>query len=584
MTYKINTIVLTNCWLVVANLFTMTKKKSQRFHYLLLTLLLAGLPTQGLAQSVVEAADGTTVVTTNGNEFKITGGQTSGDGTNRFHSFSEFGLEANQTANFISDPTIKNILSRVTGGNPSIINGVLQVTGGNSNLFLMNPAGIVFGNNAQLNVPASFTATTATGIGFGDNWFNAQGENNYATLIGQPTAFTFNTANPGAIVNGGNLEVETGDLSLIGGTVVSTGSLTVPDGGMSVTTVPGESTVKISQAGYVLSLEVQPSASIPLTPLNLPQLLTGSEQVTGVEVSNSGEVKLVGSGIAVENGDIVARNVNSQTATLSAQQNLTLVESQLQTTGDLNLLAKDTVRVRDSVVNPFLAQAGGNLYIQGNQSIDILALNHPETPFQSGGNLSLVSDGNISGDAHFTSGGNFSILNLSGEPGDFVSLYDPIIRVDGDVEFGDYEGVALLVEATGSIQAGNITITGADETLTTDGIDGSDLDLLTSLPTLILRAGVSSVTSPNVPETAEGVTFDTPETPLLPSGSISVGNIDTSISSGDGGPVILSAPGNINTGTIETTAGGNNNAGFVDIDSTGGNITTEEITTKDIPF
>ncbi|HBY80243.1 MAG TPA: hypothetical protein DEG47_25255, partial [Cyanobacteria bacterium UBA11148] len=77
----------------------------------------------------------------------------------------------------------------------------------------------------------------------------------------------------------------------------------------------------------------------------------------------------------------------------------------------------------DSVANPFSAKAGGNLYIQGDESIDILALNHPETPFQSGRNLSLVSDGNISGDAHFFSGGSFSILNLSGEPGTFISLY-----------------------------------------------------------------------------------------------------------------------------------------------------------------
>jgi hypothetical protein len=79
------------------------------------------------------------------------------------------------------------------------------------------------------------------------------------------------------------------------------------------------------------------------------------------------------------------------------------------------------------VANPFLAKAGGNLYIQGDQNIDILALNHPETPFQSGGDLSLVSDGIISGDAHYDSGGKFSILNLSGSPGNFVSLYDPII-------------------------------------------------------------------------------------------------------------------------------------------------------------
>ncbi|MEO1340545.1 MAG: filamentous hemagglutinin N-terminal domain-containing protein [Cyanobacteria bacterium J06635_13] len=51
---------------------------------------------------------------------------------------------------------------------------------GDSNLLLMNQAGIIFGESAQLNVPADFTATTATGIGFGNNlWFNAVGENNY---------------------------------------------------------------------------------------------------------------------------------------------------------------------------------------------------------------------------------------------------------------------------------------------------------------------------------------------------------------------------------------------------------------------
>ncbi len=68
---------------------------------------------------------------------------------------------------------IKNILARVTGGDASLINGLIQVSGGNSNLFLMNPAGIVFGANASLNVPAAFTATTATGIGIDSNWFVA---------------------------------------------------------------------------------------------------------------------------------------------------------------------------------------------------------------------------------------------------------------------------------------------------------------------------------------------------------------------------------------------------------------------------
>jgi large exoprotein involved in heme utilization and adhesion len=84
----------------------------------------------------------------------------------------------------------------VTGGEASVINGLLQVTGSNANLYLMNPAGIVFGANARLDVAGSFTATTANGIGFGDRWFNAVGANNYATLIGNPSSFAFTMTQP----------------------------------------------------------------------------------------------------------------------------------------------------------------------------------------------------------------------------------------------------------------------------------------------------------------------------------------------------------------------------------------------------
>ncbi|MBD2457226.1 filamentous hemagglutinin N-terminal domain-containing protein, partial [Nostoc sp. FACHB-87] len=150
---------------------------------------------------------------------------------------------------------------------------------------------------------------------------------------------------------------------------------------------------------------------------------------------------------------------------LTAGQDLTLEAGSLDLQGelvagrDLTLKAQDTVQIRDTLTTPFLAQAGRNLTIQGNQNIDILALNHPVAALQSGGNLSLVSNGNISGDAHFLSGGNISFQTLAGIPGKFVSLFDPIIYANGDVVFGDYTGVALKVEATGSIEGGNIVIT-----------------------------------------------------------------------------------------------------------------------------
>jgi filamentous hemagglutinin family protein len=202
--------------------------KVKHKYFFLFSFFYCLFPSLVQAQPIVPANDGTgTVVTPTNNVFDITGGQTSGDGANLFHSFTEFGLETNQTANFISDPAIQNILSRINGGNASVINGLIQVTGSNANLFLMNPAGIVFGPNASLNVPASFTATTATGIGFNDLWFNATGSNDYAALVGTPSAFAFATSQtPGAIVNAGQLGVTEGqNLTLVGGTVVSTGSL-----------------------------------------------------------------------------------------------------------------------------------------------------------------------------------------------------------------------------------------------------------------------------------------------------------------------------------------------------------------------
>ena len=531
----------------------------------LLTALLASAMRVGpaLSQSIIPSTDGTsTIVTHNRTQFDIGGGQLSRDGTNLFHSFTRLGLSQGEIANFLSNPKIQNILGRVVGGDASIIDGLLRVSGGNSNLYLMNPSGIVFGPNARLDLPGSFTATTANGIGFGSNWFNALGPSNYADLVGIPSAFAFTMAQPGGIINNGNLTVASGqNLSLLGGTVVSTGQLSAPQGQIIVSSVPGTSAIRVRPVGQLLSYEIQPLEvlSSQPTPWTMPisslaELLTGKNDESKPQVAP---------------GDVAVRQLAGQTATISAAQNLKLVESQLNTTGDLTLTAQNTVLVRDNVANPFIAHAQGNLYIQGNQGINILALNHPITPFQSGGNLSLVSEGIISGDSHFASGGNFSIHTLSGTPGKFVSFYDPIISSNGDVSFGDYTGVALKVEARGSINGGNIRITGPDTSLS-----GSDPDIstLTSSPALILRAGLTAlVNPPNIPQTQQGTTFTSPGGPSL-NGGITVGNIDTSSLTGNGGPVLLNAVGNLEIKNVNTGTGGI--APTVTVESTTDSFTT----------
>ncbi|MEG3989340.1 CHAT domain-containing protein [Microcoleus sp. S28C3] len=160
-----------------------------------------------------------------------------------------------------------------------------------------------------------------------------------------------------------------------------------------------------------------------------------------------------------------------------------------------------------------------------------------------------MSNGTVSGDAHFAARGNFSILTLSGDRGRFVSLYDPIISSEGDVRFGDYTGTSLKVEAKGAIAAGDITITGPDTTLL--GSADPDTAVLSGSAALILRSGVSTLANaanlpPNV---TAGETFFA--SPGVASGnSIGVGAISTL-----GGPVILESGGDIALDAIATSGG-----------------------------
>ena len=299
----------------------------------IVALLLATVANPAQAQITLTPGNDTGTVLTltpdniNPTNIEIKGGVTAGN--NLFHSFQKFGLDATQTANFRADPSIKNILSRVVGGDPSVINGLIRITStdpdptklSRANLFLMNPAGIIFGSGASLSVLGSFTATTANGIGFGtDKWFNAVGANTYADLTGNPTSLAFTMSQPGAIVNAGNLSVSNGNtLVLAGGTVVSSTPI-VSQGGITIMAVPGSNLIRISQDGSILSLEIpvaigstQPAA-LPanFSILSLPQLLTGGSagSAYGLSVDGSGEVMITSSSVPVKTGDLVSSSIS----------------------------------------------------------------------------------------------------------------------------------------------------------------------------------------------------------------------------------------------------------------------------------
>ncbi|MHC5675641.1 filamentous hemagglutinin N-terminal domain-containing protein, partial [Nostoc sp.] len=129
---------------------------------------------------------------------KIEGG--AARGSNLFHSFSEFNIPDGQRVYFANPIGIENILTRVTGGNASNIFGTLGVAGA-ANLFLINPNGILFGQNARLDVQGSFVGTTANGVQFGNQgFFSATNPQAPPLLTIQPSALWFNQLNQNAAI------------------------------------------------------------------------------------------------------------------------------------------------------------------------------------------------------------------------------------------------------------------------------------------------------------------------------------------------------------------------------------------------
>ena len=469
---------------------------------------------QPVFAQIIPGGDGTQV-NFNGQTHDITGGTPSGDNDNLFHTFDVFGLDEGETANFVA-PNITNILGRVTGGQISFIDGLIQVSGSNANLFLMNPAGIIFGQGASLNVSGDFTATTATGIGFGgDRWFNAFGDNDYTNLTGNPSQFAFDLANPRGIINLGDLVVDGGDLSLVGGLVVSVGDLAAPSGNLIVAAVPGSSLIRISQPGSLLNLEIQPPRNADGTiaaiqAAQLPDLLTGD----GLEnlLNQAG----LDSGF-ISSGDVWGQNGEARDILVYAEGDLTLTDTWStagigEDAGNIALQAGGTI-------------ATGNLNASSNAS---------EGDSGRGGDIALSAGENIIVNGTIDTR-SMSDLGTSQDGGNVR-----LSAEDGFIAIGD-----TITTSSSRANAGNIALFAEETIYTAD---------------LIARS-LGEGNGGNIAIASD-------------SGHIFTDNINASSQWGWGGDVALSAAGNLSTGNIITRAIAGEGGGDISLFSGDGSIAT----------
>lgn len=196
-------------------------------------LLVCSTAKSSLAQVTTDSTVNTRVES-KGNISEITGGATRDD--NLFHSFQDFSVPQGNEAFFNNAADIANIFSRVTGGNISELNGLIRANG-SANLFLINPAGIVFGESAQLDLGGSFYGSTADSILFEDGEFGATDLDNPPLLtVNAPIGLNFRDR-PAEIVysstaDSQDLQVAAEqELNLLGGNINLSGvKLTAPAG------------------------------------------------------------------------------------------------------------------------------------------------------------------------------------------------------------------------------------------------------------------------------------------------------------------------------------------------------------------
>ena len=398
---------------------------------------------------------------------------------NLFHSFQEFNVSEGRGAFFANPEAVNNIFSRVTGSNPSNILGALGVNGA-ANLYLINPNGIVFGENSSLDVQGSFTATTGNGIRFGEQGeFNTVNPQTPQLLTINPSAYLFDRVGDGdinSIESQGSLQVPEGEhLVLLGGDISLQGGILVAPGGtveLGSVNDPGEIVISedenlvfpdevargdISLEGLSIFVFGVGEGFINVNSQNL-NLTEGSQMVAGI-FQGLGDSDTVG-------GDIVIDVLGTVSLDGSRISN-TIAENAEGTTGKIEVEAESLVLQNGGLItaNTFARGNAGDIEINATDSVIL------------DGRSSDGISGNISSDVSFQGEGNAGNIEITTASLEVIN------------------GAAITANTLGTGNAGNITITATDSMIA----NGPGSAIISSVfQSAIGNGGKITITTPSV--------------------------------------------------------------------------------------
>jgi filamentous hemagglutinin family protein len=420
-------------------------------------------------QVVEDGTLSTKVETENNRDFTVNEGNQQGN--NLFHSFDEFSIPRDGSVLFNNALTIQNIISRVTGSSISEINGLIQ-SNGTANLFLLNPNGIIFGENATLNIGGSFIGTTAESLLFEDGVeFSTNLDNEPSLLtVSVPLGLQFGS-NPGEITNQANFsspnpldptgqeQIKLGLTTASEKTFALLGNGIYFDGGAATSPMGNVQLGSVAENSLVTLESIPEGWKVNYDNVNQFQDLT-FDKLASVDTSGTGggNINVTGKNIKILNGSAITSNtlgnLDGGKIQLEASDLLEINGS------DITGAQIDSLLASVEIFLPFASQISSSTFGSGKGGdVDITAQNLKLT---DGGAIELQTFPRSTG-----TGGNLLIavqdsifLNgirpLLGVGDNAINLVLPAIPLDTAIDLN--QASELSTASIGSGNAGNINL------------------------------------------------------------------------------------------------------------------------------